>query len=610
MSSDSNGTDNRTDRDMSERGQLDRLVTTLRSTAGATLSRRDLARMSALAAGAVATARSGVQSASAAPGGVAGRAQDGDPQTDQELLIPFDPYGEPIVLDPQQAVNWGPFWLLLPNVFGGLLRYTETGAIEYDLAESYEVSDDGRTYTFRIRSDARYANGNTVVADDFVTSWKRALNPDALSPMAEFMSIIDGYDDYTSRKSEDIGIEAVDDQTLEVTLSDGFTFFPSYAASFVYAVVDPSVVESNPDDFYLNGAGTGPWQVTSFEPGGDLVMEPNTEYYGGTSPSLTKLTWRTTSGADAGQAALDLYTNEDAISADVTISLIEAVRADEALSADLKTVEFSGTTRSLAMDFNQEPFNSVGVRRAFALATDRERYATEIALGTYTPTTAFTPPVTGQVAGYEAPGGIEFNADDAASALADAGFEGGAGLAEIILYQSVDDTPEEIARTAAFLATYQETLGVAITHDTTLTAAQIELQREDTNGFQIAITDWSSIGDTPYLLSYALRPESPYMSGFFNWNPDLEDDGDDTPGAAAQQFSDLTGDADREQDQDARNDLYQQAETLALQNAVYIPIGNWVQQYVQKPWLQGTRQGAWTGRLPILFDQNVVVVGR
>lgn len=599
--------------DLSEQGQLQHLMTTLRSTAGASLSRRDLARMSALAAGAVATARFGVQSASARPASSVNRAQGGDPQTDQELLIPFDPYGEPIVLDPQRAVNWGPFWLLLPNVFGGLLRYTETGAIEYDLAESYEVSDDGKTYTFRIRSDAKYANGNTVVADDFVQSWKRALNPDSISPMAEFMSVIDGYADYTSRASEDIGIEATDDQTLEVRLSDGYTYFPSYAASFVYAVVDPTVVESNPDDFFLNDAGTGPWRVTAFDPSGDLVMEPNTQYYGGASPSLTKLTWRITSGSDAGQAALDMYTNDDAISADVTISLIEAVKADAALTADLKTIEYSGTTRSLAMDFNQEPFNKVGVRRAFALAIDRDTYANETYLGTYKPTTSFTPPVTSQIgqdSAYKAPTGIEFNADDAASALADAGFEGGAGLPEIVFYQSADDTADEIARTATFLGTYQDRLGVAITHDTSLTAAQIELQREDNNGFQIAITDWSSIGNTPYLLSYALRPDSPYMNGFFNWNPDLEDDGDYKPGADAQQFLDLTHDADRDQDEAARNDLYQQAETLALQNAVYIPIGNWVQQYVQKPWLQGTRQGGWTGRLPILFDQNVVVIGR
>ncbi len=589
-----------------ERDQLGRLVRTMRSVGDASLNRRDLARISAVAAGAVATARFGVQPASAAP-----TRQDGEPQTDQELLIPFDTYGERVALDPHQAVNWGPFWLLLPNVFGGLLRYREDGAIEYDLAESYEVSDDGRTYTFRIRPDATYANGAQVVADHFVQSWTRALNPDSLSPMAEFMSVIEGYEAVVNREDDArLSVEAVDDQTLEVTLVDGLAYFPSYAASFVYAVIDPAVLESNPDDFFLNDAGTGPWRVTAFDPAGDIVMEPNTEYYGGTSPSLSRLTWRILSGSDAGQAALDLYTNEDAISADVTISLVESVRSDDTLSADLQSIEFSGYTRSLAMDFAQEPFNNVGVRRAFALATDRERFASEIYLDTYTPTTAFTPPVTTQIAGYEAPEGITYDADAATSALADAGFEGGEGLPEIILYQPSTDTDEEKARVATFLQSYEDTLGVTVTHDTSLSAAQIELAREDNNGLQFNIVDWSSIGDTPYLLSYALRPDSPYMSGFYNWNPDLEDEGDFTPGADAQQFADLVGDADRAQDADARNDLYAQAEELALQNAVYVPIGNWVQQYVQKPWLQGTRQGAWTGRLPILFDQDVVVVGR
>ncbi|HEV2529767.1 MAG TPA: peptide ABC transporter substrate-binding protein [Thermomicrobiales bacterium] len=588
-----------------EQDQLNHLIRTMRSAGGVSLNRRDLARVSAVAAGAVATARFGVQPAAAAA------RQEGDPQTDQELLIPFNTFGEQVILDPHQAVNWGPFWLLLPNVFGGLLRYREDGSIEYDLAESYEVSDDGRVYTFRIRPDVTYANGTPVIADHFVQSWTRALNPDRLSPMAEFMSVIEGYDAVVNREDgAQLGVEAVDDQTLEVTLVDGLAYFPSYAASFVYAVVDPAVFESNPDDFYLNDAGTGPWRITAFEQGGDIVMEPNTEYYGGTSPSLSRLTWRILSGSDAGQAALDLYTNEDAISADVTISLVESVRGNEALAADLRSIEFSGYTRSLAMDFSQEPFNNVGVRRAFAQATDRERFASEIYLDTYTPTTSFTPPVTEQVAGYEAPEGIAFDADAAASSLADAGFANGEGLPEIVLFQPASDTDEEKARVAAFLATYQETLGVTITQDTSLSAAQIELAREDTNGLQFNIVDWSIIGDTPYLLSYALRPDSPYMTGFYNWNADLEDAGEFTPGADAQQFADLVADADREQDPDARNDLYAQAEELALQNAVYVPIGNWVQQFVQKPWLQGTRQGAWTGRLPILFDQDVVVIGR
>ena len=595
-----------------QRRDLGHFLQTLQSGAPS-LTRRDLARISALAAGAAATFRYGVSPAVAAGPATRGQSpsgQAGDPQADQELLIPFDPYGEEIVLDPHQAVNWGPLWIMLPNVYGGLLRYKETGDVEYDLAESYEVSDDGRTFTFRLRSDAKYASGNTVKAGDFVDSWKRALNPDALSPMADFMSLIDGYQDYITRKSEDIGISAPDDQTVEVKLSDSFNYFPSYCASFVYAVVDPAVLKDNPDDFYLHDAGTGPWRVTSFKAGGDLVMEPNTNYYGGTSPSLSKLTWRTTSGNDAPKAALDMYTNDDAISADVTISVVDSVTNDDTLKADLQTVKDSGSTISLAMDFAQPPFDKVAVRRAFAQATDRDAFCKNIYKSTFTPTTSFTPPVTETIAKYQAPKGIDFNADDAKKTLSDAGIDDPSSLPDITYFQSSNDPKDEIDRIAAFLKTYQDSLGVSITHDTSMTSDQLALQRQDNNGTQFTLMQWSAIGNTPYILSYALRPDSPFMEGYFNWSENLADQGDDTPGADAKQFDDLTKKADREQDQDARNEQYNQAEKLALMNAVYVPIGNWVQQYVQKPWLQGTRQGAWTGRLPVLFDQNVVVIGR
>ena len=85
-------------------------------------------------------------------------------------------------------------------------------------------------------------------------------------------------------------------------------------------------------------------------------------------------------------------------------------------------------------------------------------------------------------------------------------------------------------------------------------------------------------------------------------------DSDFDPGADSAAFDDLVGKADVELDADARNEFYRQAEELAIKNAVYIPLGHWVQMYVQKPWLQGTKQGPWTGRLPVWFDKDVVVL--
>ena len=118
---------------------------------------------------------------------------------------------------------------------------------------------------------------------------------------------------------------------------------------------------------------------------------------------------------------------------------------------------------------------------------------------------------------------------------------------------------------------------------------------------------WQTVTDTPFLMSDVLRSDSPFMQGIFNWSPELEPLGGD-PGAAAAAFTDLVNRADVELDGATRNDLYRQAETLVLENAVYVPIANWVPVFVQKPWLRGTRQGPWTGRLPILFDKDVVVV--
>jgi ABC-type transport system substrate-binding protein len=591
-----------------ERRELDQLVETLRRTSPSA-SRRDLLRWSAVAAGAVATARFGV--AGAAPSGssrVATRYQDAEIQTDAEVTIPLDPYGQPVTLDPHRTVNWGPFWVMFPNVWGGLVRYDENAKVQLDLAESYTVSEDGKVYQFKIRPDAKYASGNQVKADDFVASWKRALDPSRLSPMAQYMQHIRGFTSYISRKSKTLSVKAVDDATVEITLSNPYSYFLSYLAAFVWSVVDPAVLEEYPEDFFLHDAGTGPWRVTEFDPATQIVMEPNTNHYGGNSPSIVKLVWSFVTGPSAASEALNLYKQDKAISADVPLSLKSSVERDPDLLQELKKIEPQGTTRSLAMDFAQPPFNDVRVRRAFAQAIDRERWANEIWEETWVPAQAFTPPVVATISGYQPPELIGFDADGAKSLLEDAGFPNGEGLPEITYYEPSSDTDDEKARWKAFLDMIQENLGVTVVHDTTKTLDQIQSLQEDDGGRQFDIVWWWNITETPQLLGEVLASTSPYMRGVFNWHQDLEPSGDFDPGADSKAFDDLVTKAEVELDADTRNDLYRQAEELAIKNAVYVPLGHWVQMYVQKPWLQGTKQGYWTGRLPLWFDKDVVVL--
>lgn len=216
------------------RAELDRLIETFRKTTP-NPSRRDLMRWSAIAAAAVATTRIGSVSAAPAarPAGLA-RFQD-DVVTDAKISIPFDPWGQDVTLDPHRTVNWGPFWVMFPNVWGGLLRYDQNGKPELDLAESMDLSDDGKTYTFKIKPDLKFASGNAVTVDAFISSWERALDPANLSPMADLMALVQGYDDYVAGNSTDIGFAKVDDQTVSITLSDSFSFFPSLLAAFVWS---------------------------------------------------------------------------------------------------------------------------------------------------------------------------------------------------------------------------------------------------------------------------------------------------------------------------------------------------------------------------------------
>ena len=576
------------------------------------LTRRDVLRWTAIAGAAAGMASQGqTLAAPSAPVRQPRSYQDGDIETDVTITVPFDPYGQPVTLDPHRTVNWGPFWVMFPNVWGGLLRFDENGKVGLDLAADMTVSEDGLIYTFPIRPDAVFASGSPVTADACISSWLRALDPDQLSPMSNFMSLVSGYRRYIGKRSDEIGFRAVDDATVEVTLSNPFTYFPSLMASFVWSVIDPAVLEEfGEDEFVLNGAGTGPWQFVEFDPTSQLVMEPNTNHYGGNSPSISRLVWSLLTGPEAASAALEMYQADEAVSADVPLSLKATVEGDETLAGELVSIAPEGNVTAIGMDFLQPPFNDVRVRRAIAQAIDKDALATTIWEGTWTPASSFTPPVLGLIANYEPPDAIGLDVEAANALLDDAGFENREDLPEIIYRQPIEDSDSDKSRAKALLDMIQENINVTIQHDTTLTRQQIADLDIDNGGRQFDIIGWWNLWDTPRILNEICSPDSQYMRGIFNWNDALEAVGDFDPGADAAEFEDITDTADQEPDEAARNELYQQAETLLLNNAVYIPLGYWIQMYVQKPYLQGTKQGPWTGRLPVWFDAEVVVTSQ
>lgn len=568
-------------------------------------SRRDFMRVSAVVAGAAATGRQSLLAAPASTSRTTGMYQE-DIETEAEVSIPFNPFGQQVTVDPHRTVNWGPFWVMLPYVWSGLLRFDENGAVEPDLAERVEPNDDGRVWTATLRENIAFANGDPIIADHFVSSWKRALDHMQLSPMAEFMEAVQGHTDYIAGKDTELGVKTLDDRTLEITLSRPVSHFPSSLATFVWAVVHPDYIA--PEDGAepeLAAASAGPWKIIEFNDTSRIVMAPNEHYWGAPSPSITQLVWPILPSGETDQAALDLYKQDQVATADVPNALLATVNDDEALAAELVVIEDHSSTLAIGMDFHQTPFDDVRVRRAIAASVDKEIWANDIEAGAYVAATCFTPPVLRTIANYEAPAGPKpddtITLEDIDSPSLDT---------EVIYFQPATDSPEQKERAQQLLDMIEAGTGIAITHDTNLTREQITALRQDNGGLHFELVQWWLASDTPSLLTTVAAQDSAYNAGWINWEPELENKGDFTPGEDADAFDQLVTKAAAEMDEAARNEAYAEAETLLLKNAVYVPLGYWVQRFLLKPWLQGTRHGPWSGNIPVRIDESVVVRGR
>lgn len=536
-------------------------------------------------------------------------AQGDIPTPDVTLNLPFNPFGQTVTVDPHTTVNWGPFWVMLPYAWSGLLRFDENGAVEPDLAESVTPNEDGTIWTATLREGVLFANGDPILAEHFVTSWTRALDATRLSPMARFMSPVEGFEAYVAGESTDIGFRAVDERTIEITLSEPLSHFPGYLATFVWAVMHPGYMDANGDtEIALSDASAGAWRIAEFDETSRIVMTPNENYWAPQSPSITSVVWHIAPGAGTDQAILDMYMADEVAIADVPASLYETAGAESALGAEVVTIDDHASTLAISLDFRQAPFDDVRVRRAIAHAIDKERWSQEIQAGAYVPAQSFTPPVLATIAGYEAPEGISYAPDQAQALIADAGVDVETAEEEILYFQPATDSVEEMDRRSRLLEMISEATGLSISHDTNLTREQITALRQDNGGLQFDIVQWWIDSDTPSILAIASE-ESEFNAGWFNWETSLEATGEFTPGDDAATFNERIDEAFATIDQDERNALYREAEELLLKNAVLIPLGYWVQRFVQKPWLQGTRQGPWSGSTPVRIDENVVVIG-
>ncbi len=342
-------------------------------------------------------------------------------------------------LDPAIGYDWVN-WSMIKSLYSRLMDYTPgTPDLIPSLAESFTVSPDGLTYTFKLRKGVKFTNGREVVASDVKYSIERAVDPKTQGPGAGFFGAIKGFDTVTGGTSTTLdGIAAPDDQTVVFTLSrPDATFLHVLAINFA-SVVPKEAVEAAAGDFGKMPVGSGTFVLKEWTVGQRLVFERNPDYFVKDMPHIDKFTVEV--GQEPLVALLRLQKGEVDIAGDGVPPAKFLEIKDSPEGADIIVDGAQLHTGYITLNTKVAPFDNVKVRQALNMAINKERI-TRILNGRATAANQPLPPL---MPGYDtAFTGYAFDVEKAKALLAEAGFPDGF---ETILYSTNTDPQPRIAQ--------------------------------------------------------------------------------------------------------------------------------------------------------------------
>lgn len=458
---------------------------------------------------------------------------------------------EPQTIDPA-LMTGQPDGRVAYALFEGLLWNGPDGKPRAGTAERWDISEDGRIYTFHLRKDAKWSNGDPVTAHDFVASWRRALKPETASEYAYQLYYIRGAKDYNEGKNSDpgsVGIKALNDYQLEVTLNDPTPFFLDLCCFATLLPVHTRSVEecekagkawTKPENMISNGAYTlKEWRLF------DRIRLIKSETY-----------WN----KDAiGMKSIDILPSGRPMTAfnfyatGLADLMMDKGLAPTSLMGELKhrkdfhAAPFLG---NYFMRFNcsRKPFNDVRVRMAFSLVIDKQLIVDKITRAGEVPAYSLTPPGT---AGYEPPAGLNRDVEKARKLLAEAGYPGGKGFPIVYyLFKGDSDLDRDIG--VELQGMFARDLGVNIQLEQK--EWKVYLSSLSSLDYDICRSTW--VGD------YA--DPNTFMDMF------VTDGGNNRTGWSSKAYDDAIAAAAKELDQAKRFEIFRQAEKLMISEEVPI----------------------------------------
>lgn len=473
---------------------------------------------------------------------------------------------EPATTDPQLATLPDEFFVIRALNEGLLVPDPAGGAPQPGVAERWEVSPDGLTWTFHLRPDARWSSGRTLTAQDFVHSIRRALTPATAAPKAHLFFSLAGAEDFYRGKLTDpslIGAMATGPHTLVLHLARPNPDLPALAASGPWLPVYPHATNGNGRERPIPGhdIGNGPFVVAEWHANRHIAVTRNPHYHAAGRVMLAGLRFQAFDNGDTEERAFR------AGQIDVTLAVPYSKLG--AYAPPVLQTQPLHETRYLALNTSRPPLDNPQVRRALALAIDRRALVEQVTRGGQRPALSFIPPGLG---GYQPEATLEGSAEEARALLATAGFPGGKGFPRLEISTWVNSAVLE-----AIQQMWKRELGLEVAlvqregkvHLAAAAAGDFDL------AFLPAIPDYAS----PAALFEEWLSASPV--NYARWR------------SAA--YDRLVLEAGRTTDTTRRLTLYREAEALMLRGLPLIPLYFNTQNFLLSPRVHGWRSdGLWT----------------
>lgn len=451
----------------------------------------------------------------------------------------------PITLDPAVSGE-ATSQVYILQIFSGLARLGADDKPVPDIAEKWEVSNNGTTYTFHLRQGVKFQDGREVRAKDFKYSWERACLIETNSQTAStYLGDIIGVKDVLAGKATEIsGVQVIDEHTLKVTIDSPKVYFLDKLTYPTTFVVDKTNVESG-QDWWTKPNGTGPFKLTEWKREESLVLEPNEFYYN--QPAKVKVVFHLLAGFPMALYELG----------EIDVAQIDQNNIDRATD---KSGQFNNELYTfpelsffyIGFNTKKPPFDDVNVRRAFCYAVDKQKIINIVLKGVVIPADGILPP---SMPGYnDKLRGLTFDVAKARSLIASSKYGNVSNLPPITLTNSGlgGNIPEYLG---AVIQDWRNNLGVEVS------VRQLEPEifsysiKEEVD--QIFVSGWiADYPDPQNFLDILFHTGAENNTGNYS-NPDVDA---------------LLDQAGLEQNETTRFTMYQEAEQKIVDEAAYLPM--------------------------------------